>query len=51
MVTQKRYAARKGKRIAATREKQRLARVRREEMKNAPPKVWKPKKYLVDKYV
>lgn len=46
---QKRYAARKGKRIAATREKQRLARIRREEMKNAPPKVWKPKKYLVDK--
>ncbi|KAI2804269.1 mitochondrial 54S ribosomal protein mrpl1 [Blomia tropicalis] len=49
--TQKRYGARKGKRIAATREKQKLARIRREEMKNAPPKVWKPKKLLMDKRI
>ncbi|XP_027202283.2 mitochondrial ribosomal protein L1 [Dermatophagoides pteronyssinus] len=49
LVDQKRYAARKGKRIAATREKQKLARLRREEQKIAPPKIWKPQKLSVDK--
>lgn len=42
-------AARRGKRIAMAREKQRLARIRREEEKNAPPKVWKPDRLRVDK--
>ena len=41
-------AARRGKRIAMAREKQRLARIRREEEKNAPPKVWKPDKLRLD---
>ncbi|KAH9530250.1 mitochondrial ribosomal protein L1 [Dermatophagoides farinae] len=47
--SQKRYAARKGKRIAATREKQKLARLRRMEQKVEPPKEWKPQKLSVDK--
>ncbi|XP_054166743.1 50S ribosomal protein L1-like [Oppia nitens] len=42
-------AARRGKRIAANREKQRLARIKREEAKNAPPKVWSPEKLKIDK--
>lgn len=47
--TQKRFAARRGKRIAATQEKQRKARARKEELKKLPPKVWTPKKLTADK--
>ena len=42
-------AARRGKRIAASREKLRLARIKKEEAKNAAPKVWKPDRLRIDK--
>ncbi|CAG2183892.1 unnamed protein product, partial [Oppiella nova] len=42
-------AARRGKRIAATREKQRLSKIKKEEAKKAGPKVWTPDKLKIDK--
>jgi hypothetical protein len=42
-------AARRGKRIAAAHEKRKLAAIRREEEKNAPPKVWTPDRLKIDK--
>ncbi|CAG2122265.1 unnamed protein product, partial [Medioppia subpectinata] len=42
-------AARRGKRIAAAREKQKQSRIKKEEARNAPPKVWTPTKLKIDK--